>query len=163
MPIELQVIRASEFIRVSAKKLLNLEASKEALRVLAVACWKRGLSHALLDLRAVPVPEKPWFKPSELAALVDVFREAGFTTQQRLAILYRTDRYGGTRMFAFISQCKGLQVRAFGEFESALLWLSEERGAKSAFRGASIPIRFTEVKRGSTSATGRQADKGHRP
>jgi hypothetical protein len=148
MPFELQIIRASEFVRLNAKGLLNLEASKEVLVMLARACWKRGLTSALLDLRAVPVPEKPLFTPDEISALVDAFCSAGFSRKQRLAVLYQTDRHGGARMFAFLSRTRGLQVQAFPDFEGALLWISagQEELAKPARKGHPIPIKFPGAK-----------------
>jgi len=143
MSIELQIIRASEFVRLDAHKHLDLTASQEALRGLAHACHKRAIDRALVDLRTLPVLARPHFTTTELAALVGTFREAGFTRQQRLAILYRDDVHGGIRNFAFISRMRGLQVHAFSEFESALQWLSEE-SAKPAGRPApEVPIPIT--------------------
>lgn len=126
MSVELQLIRASEFIRLDPHKHLDLEASKEALGTLARACRKRGIDCALLDLRTLPVLAKPHFTTAELGALVGAFREAGFSRQQRLAILYRQDLHGGIRSFAFISRMSGLQVQAFSEYEGAMHWLSSD-------------------------------------
>ena len=120
MPLELQIIRASEFVRLNAREQLNFAASKEALAMLARACLKRGLRSALLDLRTLPTPARPLFTPSELAALVETFREVGFGRGHRVAVLHRGDPHGGARMFAFISRLKGWQVRAFVEFEEAV-------------------------------------------
>src|SRR5262245_39164333 len=117
MPVELQIIRASEFVRLGAKGQLNFEASTEALATMAHACRKRGVDRALLDLRELPTPPKPLFTTSELGALVGTFREAGFSRRQRLAVLYRNDPHRGARMFAFIGIMRGWQVRAFGDFE----------------------------------------------
>jgi hypothetical protein len=158
MPLELQIIRASEFIRLDAHESLDFEASKEALAALARACRKRGLDRALLDLRALPVPPRPVFTTPELAALVDTFREAGFGRHQRLAVLYRSDPHGGARIFAFISRLHGWQVGAFGEFEEALLWLSEDQGRGLEFKGQAIPIksakRKVETRKAISRATG---------
>ena len=96
----------------------------------------------MLDLRGLPVPPKPLFTPTELATLVNAFREAGFGRQQRLAILYREDPHGGARMFAFISHIRGWKVRAFAEFEEALAWLSTEKGKASERGGVEVPIQF---------------------
>ena len=125
MPVELQIIRASEFVRLDPHDLLDFEESKEALQMLAHACRKRKLDCALLDLRTVPVPDRPRFTPTQLAALVQTFREAGFDKPQRLAVLYQSDPHGGARAFAFISRIQGWQVRAFADFEEAVLWLSQ--------------------------------------
>jgi hypothetical protein len=147
MPIDLHIIRASEFVRLSAQGHLDFKASKEALAVIAQACRKRGVHRALLDLRALPIPPKPVFTPSELAALVATFREAGFTRRQRLAVLYRADPHKGARLFAFISIMRGWHVRAFGDFEEALLWLSEdEQGARLDRGEQEVPIQFVKRK-----------------
>jgi hypothetical protein len=140
MPIELQVIRASEFIRLDARARLNLEQSQKVLQALAFACRKRGLDRAMLDLRSLPLLPKPHFTPTELATLVATFREAGFTRQQRLAILYQSDIYGGVRTFAFISRMRGLRVQAFTDFERALQWLSEEQENRIEERQGEVPI-----------------------
>jgi hypothetical protein len=140
MPLELQVIRANEFLRLDAQEHLDFAASKKTLQELAHACRKRGLDRALLDLRALPVPEKPLFTPAQLAALVDTFREAGFGRHQRLAILYRIDPHGGARLFAFIGRIRGWQVRAFAEFEEALHWLSDMQADPRKCEGGEVPI-----------------------
>ena len=144
MPTDIQIISANEFVRLDPQRHLDFETSKEALRVLAVACRLRGIERALLDLRALPIPAKRLFTTAELAALVATFREAGFTAQHRLAVLYRRDPHGGARMFAFIGFMRGWQVRAFSEFEPAFVWLSEAKEKRPARRGQSIPIAFRE-------------------
>jgi hypothetical protein len=144
MPTELQIIRASEFVRLDPHRHLDFETSKEALRVLAVACRLRGIDRAMLDLRALPIPAKRLFTTAELAALVGTFREAGFTRQHRLAVLYQRDPHGGARMFAFIGLMRGWQVRAFSDFEAAFVWLSEAKEKRSTLRGRSIAIDFRE-------------------
>ena len=143
MSVELQVIQASEFIRLGADKYLDLEATKDSLRALAEACCKRGLKCALIDLRSLPVQAKPHFNTAELAALVGVFREAGFSKQQRLAILYRHDVHGGIRSFAFIGRMRGLQVHAFSDYEDAIQWLSSEPVQRdfSAEEGVQVPVK----------------------
>ncbi len=145
MPLELQIIRASEFIRLGAQGHFDLAASKAALAELVGACRKRGLNQALMDLRALQPGPKPVFSPADLIALVNTFREIGFTHQQRLAILYHSDPHHRARLFAFLSTVRGWSVRAFGDFEAALLWLSstEEDAAQLSRRpaGKRIPVR----------------------
>jgi len=140
MPTDLQIIRAKEFVRLGAHEHLDFEASKEALKVLAHSCRKRGLDRALLDLRDLPIPRTRLFTSAQLAELVGTFKEAGFTRRQRLAVLYKTDPHQGVRMFAFIGTFKGWHVRAFPEFEAALLWLSAETRSESEPAGEEIPI-----------------------
>ena len=142
MPLELQIIRPSDFIRVGSFGKLDFESSKDSLRELAKSCQKRGISCAVLDLRDILIPDKPLLTPNELAALAGTFREAGFSRAHRLAILYRTDPHHGVRMFAFISNIQGWLVRAFDDFEKALMWLSIEGDAPNHGTVEEIPIRF---------------------
>lgn len=140
MPVELQVIRASEFIRFDPGSHLDFESSKNVLRDLAHACRKRGVDRAVMDLRSLPVPPKPILTASQLAALVLTFQEAGFTKKQRLALLYHSDIYGGVRNFAFISRMRGLKVQAFTDFEAAFQWLSEDAEKPAEGQLAEVPV-----------------------
>lgn len=146
MPQELQIIRASEFIRIGPRGHFDLAASKAALAELVSACRKRGIDHAMMDLRSLHPGPKPVFTPADLAELVRTFPEAGFTQRQKLAILYRSDPHRRARLFAFLSTMHGWAVRAFGDFEEALLWLSEGREPgpddKPSTGGSQIPVRF---------------------
>ena len=124
MPLELQVIRASEFIRIGAQERLDLVASKAVLAELAGACRRRGIDRALLDVREIRPGPIPVLTPQDLAELVGTFRELGFSPAQRLAILYSADPHQRARMFAFLGTLRGWSVRAFGDYEAALDWLA---------------------------------------
>jgi hypothetical protein len=146
MPLELQIIRAHEFIRLGAHGYFELAASKAALAEMAAACRKRGIHQALMDLRALHPGPKPVFSPADLIELVNTFREVGFTHEQRLAILYHSDPHHRARLFAFLSIVRGWHVQAFGDFEQALAWLSddpEHPGAATSVSasGKKIPVR----------------------
>ncbi len=148
MPQELQIIRASEFIRMGAHGHFDLPASQVALADLAAACRKRGINHAMIDLRALHPGPKPVFSPADLAALVTTYQQVGFSPQQRLAILYHSDPHHRARLFAFLSSMHGFAVRAFGDFEKALLWLSQGQELESRRRRApgekEIPVRLSQ-------------------
>jgi len=143
MPVELQVIQASEFVQLDADEHLDFAATRQALQSLARACWKRGVNSAMIDLRSLPVLEKPHFTTAELAALVGTFRDAGFAKQQRLAVLYRHDLHGGIRNFAFIGRMRGMNVQAFSDYEKAIAWLSAGNcdQSKPTEEGAAIAIK----------------------
>jgi hypothetical protein len=147
MPMELQIIRAHEFVRLGAHGRIDLKASKEILAELAAACRKRGINQALLDLRALHVGPKPVFSPNDLAVLVNTFREIGFTHRERLAVLYTADPHRRARLFSFIATLHGWTVRAFDGFEEALTWLSgadpghPEVEADSTTRAKRVPVR----------------------
>ena len=149
MPLELQVIRASEFIRVGTHGQLDLPASKAVLAELAGACRRRGVDRALLDIRDVRPGPVPVFSPQDLAELVDTFRQIGFTQEQRLAVLYSADPHKRARMFAFLGTLRGWCVRAFGDYEAALDWLAlsgadEEESATA--NAEPIPVQSSEGK-----------------
>ncbi len=145
--MELQIIRAQEFIRLGAHGQLDLKASKAVLAVLARACWKRGINQALLDVRAVHPGIKPVFSPDNLVSLVNTFREIGFTSQQRLAVLYSLDPHQRASMFASIARLRGWRVKAFDSFEDAVTWLSSaaptqpESQTESTPRKRKVPVR----------------------
>lgn len=126
MPLELQIIRAREFVRLGASNRFDLPASKSALAALALACTKRGIDQALIDLRDVQAPATPLFAPSDLSELVSTFHEMGFRKHQRLAVLFTADPHRRARLFAMIGALRGWNVAAFDSFENALVWLAGE-------------------------------------
>jgi hypothetical protein len=146
MSLELQIIRVSDFIRVDPSGHFDLAASKAALALVAGACQKRGINQALLDLRALRPGPTPVFSPADLSELVNTFSEVGFTRQHHLAILYHSDPHKRARLFAFLSTIHGWNVRAFGDFEGALAWLSGSQDAGDGLKPTAvektIPVRF---------------------
>jgi hypothetical protein len=149
MPMELQIIRAQEFVRLGAQGKFDMKASKAVLANLARACCKRGINQALLDLRALHPGPKPVFSPNDLVTLVNTFHEVGFTHRQRLAILYGSDPHHRARLFAFIAKLRGWSVQAFDSFEQAMLWLSrsEEPQMETEFTPTAkkVPVRKLET------------------
>jgi hypothetical protein len=142
MPLELQLIRASEFIRLSTDGCLDLQTSQLALAKIANACHKRGIARAMLDLRGVRPRAAPVFTPLDLVALVDAFWDIEFAPQQRVAVLYITDPHRRVKLFSFICRMHGWQVRGFGDFEAAMVWLSQEEESPGAdHQRSQLPVR----------------------
>ena len=145
--MELQIIRAQEFIRLGARGHFDLKASKAVLATLAGACLKRGIHQALLDLRALHPGPKPVFSPGDLVTLVNTFRQIGFTHRQRLGVLYRSDPHHRASMFASIARLRGWSVKAFDNFEEAVTWLSRaeqepsEVETESTTKAKKVPVR----------------------
>jgi hypothetical protein len=163
MPTELQIIRSQEFVRLGTQGKPDLKASKEALAVLAAACLKRGINQALLDLRELHLGPKPVFSRQDLAALVNTFREIGFTRQQRLAVLYRSDPHRRARLFTFIANLHGWNVQPFDSYEAALFWISGAENAppkaelKSTTRPENVPVRNLKNLRASAKTSSESA------
>lgn len=150
------VIRASDFVCFDADQHLNFEESKKVLQELALACRKRGLDRAMVDLRDLPVPDKPRFTNAELGSLIGAFCAAGFTQQQRLAVLYRQDVHATIRNFTSIGQKRGLQVQAFDKLDNAMHWLWRETENPAECKpGTEVPI----VRRKATKRAPRAADE----
>ena len=127
MPLELQLIRAGEFVRLNAEGNFDLDTSKLALAKIARACRKRRVGRAILDLRELhPLPQ-PRLTRSDLIALVDTFHRLGFSKKHRLALLYSRDPHGRARLFSWITSMHGWQVRSFTNFEEAMFWISDEQ------------------------------------
>ena len=122
MSVQLEIIRAAEFIRFGGEGAFDLVASCAALHKLAEACKMRGINRAMLDARNAHAE----LSPNELAALVNAFCDIGFDRDLCLAILHAAERHRRARFFAFISRIKGWNVRAFGDFEQAMYWLSTD-------------------------------------
>jgi hypothetical protein len=148
MPLQLQIIRAHEFIRVGAHGRFDVAASRAALAELARACRKRGVHQAVLDLRALKPGPVPVFKPTDLVTLVSTFHAIGFTKKHRLAVLYSADPHRRARLFAFISRMRGWNVGAFQNFEEALAWLADNEPAdlEPDARQQKIPIKITRAR-----------------
>jgi len=144
--MELQLIRASEFIRVNTEGELDLSITKSALAKIARACRKRGFARAMLDLRKFQPGPKPVLTTKDLTELVDTFFEIGFSKQQRLAVLYTSDPHHRARLFSFLCRMHGWQVKGFGNFENAMMWLlSQEPELSQKPLGEEIPIRIRPV------------------
>lgn len=144
MPIELQLIRAKEFVRLGANHRLDLASSKLALEKLVRACRKRDINQALLDLRNYPFAPTPVFTLAQLADLVSTFRELGLRHEHRLAILYSADPHRRARLFAFLGTLHGWNVAAFETFEEALVWLAGDEliDIETSRQESKIPINF---------------------
>jgi hypothetical protein len=143
MPLELQIIRASEFIRMGAPGHADLATSSEIIRQLAVACRRRGIDRALLDLRNIHPGDTPMLSRDELGALVNTFCNSGFSDRLRLVLLYSSDPHHRARIFALMSTLRGWNVKASENFEEAVHWLSEEEEAdhQKNPKSQEVPVR----------------------
>ncbi len=99
----------------------DFEKTRAVLADLATACRKRGIHRALLDVR----DSHSNLTPDDLAALVNIFSENALSKYLRLGIVHTGNQEYRTKLFVFFSSMRGRKVRAFGDFEAAMLWLSK--------------------------------------
>jgi len=113
MPLELQIIRAAEFIRMGPKGEFDMVASCAVLTEFGKGMPDARNGSALLDVRKATAP----LAPKEMAALVKTFfTEIGFTQNHRLAILHSGDPYRGRERSRSSAGCGDGKLRAFGDF-----------------------------------------------
>jgi len=140
MPFDIHVIRAQEFVRLSGRGTVDFRASRQALESLGAACRRRGVDRALLDVREL----RSNLTPKEFSALVDMFREIGFSHGHRLAILHVAEQDRRAKAFSFLSSIRGWMVRDFTDFEKAIEWLSKEDKKalnSETAKGDAVPIK----------------------
>ncbi len=154
--MELHVIRIREFVRLDAHGQLDLAESHAVLSRLAQMCRKRGLDCALLDGRDIQAE----LTPDEIAALVRDLAEMGFTRNQRLALLHKGDPHRRAALFALIAKLRGWKIRAFGNFEEALDWLSTEPEIRATSHSSAhqIPLRTRKDTSGHTALRKRNSE-----
>lgn len=120
MPFEVQMIKASEFLRLGVHGLIDLNASCDILQKIANACARRGICRALLDVRDVNSD----LSNDEVVALANSLGAMGFTKATRVAVLHGNDRDAQARLFAACAISRGWNLRPFFDYEEATDWLA---------------------------------------
>ena len=124
MPYDMHVIKAGDFLRWNGQGTIDFETSREVLKSLADALVKRGVDKAILDIRKVR--GNPPATYTQLYHLARTFREAGFGSGQRLAVLVSPDRHDKAEFFAICASGRGWNAWAFDQFEDAFEWLTDD-------------------------------------
>jgi hypothetical protein len=130
MPYNLQIIRASDFVRLNGKGEYDQAETRLALTGIAKACVTSGIDCALLDTREA----RSDMQLNDLYELVLAFKEMGFQKNHRLAILHRSRSGARVEFFSlapgelakFFAMCateRGWNVKAFDDYEQAMQWL----------------------------------------
>jgi hypothetical protein len=121
MPYNLHIVKTSDFIRLNAKGETDVKHSHDVLAGLAEACFRHGVTCALLDVRDM---KKNSLKLTDLHTLAMAFREMGFREKHKLAVLHRLDGGERAELFAMFASDRGWNVQAFGNYEEAVDWFS---------------------------------------
>jgi hypothetical protein len=157
MPLELQVIRACEFVRLGVHGEFDFESTRAALITLADACRKRGVERALIDVRGASSN----LTPNDLAALVNAFGEAAVSRRLRLAILHTGDQAYRAKLFVFFSAMRGRKVRAIENFEEGLDWLSTQDDADAEYGAAKLEVPIQSEQRSRTKIAVKDEPSDH--
>ena len=121
MPTQVRIIRATEFLIVTATGEIDFERSQRLLGKVASAWTAPGPHETLLDMRETH---------SALSA-TDVWNLAVGLSRHatpfhgKMAVLCRANAGGQADFFALCAQNRGFPVRAFSSFEDAIDWLVE--------------------------------------
>ena len=154
--MELHVIRFREFVRLDAHGQLDMAESHAVLSRLGQVCRRRGIERALLDGRDIQTE----LTPDEIAGLVRDLAEMGFTRNQRLALLHKGDPHHRAALFALIAKLRGWKIRAFGDFEEAVDWLSSgpDSHPQPHTSGEEVPLRTRKEASGQTAMSHRTSE-----
>lgn len=121
MAYDVRVIPIKEFLRTDVSGVMDLRASREALKELLAVCAQNNVYHVLIDGR----------EASSRSSTVDVWTLAndlgslGVTGEHRIAILNRPkDEFDRAAFLEVCATNRGYQLRAFRDFESAFTWLT---------------------------------------
>lgn len=118
MPINLQIIRTSDFVRMNSNGEFDFQATRNMLSSIAKTCVERGIDCALIDLRHASTS----MTAADLYQLALTFREMGFHKHHRLAVLHRYREGERAEFFSMLALDQGWKVRAFDEYEEAMDW-----------------------------------------
>ena len=141
MPIDIEIIRASEFIRMGTHGKFDFESTRAMLLKLTEACGKRRIERALIDIRDASSA----LTRDDLVALAKIFGESVISKRLRVAVLHRSGQGYRAKLFAFLNAVQGRYMRAFETFEKALCWLSTEKDPEEPGGSAqAVPIQGTK-------------------
>jgi hypothetical protein len=121
MPTNLKIIKANEFVRMTAQGTFDLEESKKALADVAFAAKPLTNFEILLDVRKAQVvlsTAATWWLAAELSNL-------GATFHHKTAVLVPLGDFDEAEFFALCAQNRGFNVRGYVSFEEAAAWLME--------------------------------------
>lgn len=120
MTIDIRIIHAHDFVKVTPDGELNFELSKKMLIEIVSALAHLPDYEILIDSRNAESQMSItdlWY----LAVEVSNFREA---YSRKTAVLCPVKRFDSVEFFALCSQNQGLRIKGFTSFENAIEWLT---------------------------------------
>jgi DNA-binding response OmpR family regulator len=118
---KLQIIKAGDFIMSTPKGDLDMETSMQGLAQIAATGTELQDYTILMDLRDV----RSRLSTAQIYELASKLATYGKTFRRKTAVLTRADEgFDQATFFETAAQNRGFRVRAFSDFEDALVWLS---------------------------------------
>jgi hypothetical protein len=133
MAINLRIIHAPDFIKVTPDGRIDLEKSKQHLKQVASAAAPLTDYEIIIDTREAQIEMSPadlWYLAAELSTL-------GETFFRKTAVLCPLERFDQAGFFALCAQNRGFRVSAFSSYEEAVEWLLASRTSTSNRRANS--------------------------
>lgn len=126
MPVDIRIISAPEFLKVTARGDIDLEESRRLLMEVASAADPLARHEMILDTRQM----HSTMSIGDLYALAAELGSFRKTFSRRTAVLCQLDRTKQAEAFALFASNRGFGVKAFTSFEEAIGWLmSKDDGA----------------------------------
>ncbi len=119
MAIDIRIVRARDFIKVTSTGKLDFEKSKESLIEVASASPPQTGYKVILDTRK----SQSGMSITELWYLAVELRNLHTSFSKKTAVLCPLERFDYASFFALCARNQGLRVKAFNSFEDAIEWL----------------------------------------
>jgi hypothetical protein len=136
MPATIRIIRATDFIRVTAEGGLDLKESRRLLAATLSATDLVGYE-LVLDTRGAHSS----MSVTDLWNLAAEIGRVGGNLPRKTAVLCPRERFDHAEFFALCAQNRGFSVCAFTGFEDAMEWLISDKpdpGADPHSQGAAL-------------------------
>ncbi len=119
MPVNVKVINTKEFIRVSATGTLDFAASKQAILDIASQIKKSGEYEVLIDSRGADAT----LSIIELYQLGVAMAGHPSLRHSKIGLLGPMSGMDSGYFLETVAQNRGVNIRAFTDFEQAITWL----------------------------------------
>ena len=119
MPVNVKVINTKEFIRATATGALDFAASKQAILDIASQIKQPGEYEVLIDTRGA----EGTLSITELYELGVALADHPSLRRNKIGLLVPMRGVYDARFLESVALNRGVQIRAFTDFEQAITWL----------------------------------------
>lgn len=119
MPVSLKVVRTRDFIKTTATGVLDLAASKEALLGVLSEIRQSGQYEVLVDTREAEV----LLSIADIYELGEAMASCLALRRSKICLLVTKGRITDADFLEKVAYNRGVQIKAFSDFEQAITWL----------------------------------------